>query len=175
MVANKEGLMSLIPSFFYAFKQTKAHAFFLLFNSRKGGEHWQPRTRVRTDERAADGNLIPSNLLPPQPPSPPLFPIPLLLRPAEADNLPPTSPSLPSTKARQVWDLKRGQWRQRDHVDEHCNVKEKGERRKGIQARGIKWKQKSRKGRRGWMLINFSADQETSDEISGRTGEWKRT
>lgn len=92
--------MSLIPSFFYAFKQTKAHAFFLLFNSRKGGEHWQPWTRVKTDERVADGNLIPSNLLPPQPPSPPQFPIPLLLRPAETENLPPTLPPHPSKKAR---------------------------------------------------------------------------
>lgn len=113
MVTNKEGLMSLIPSFFYAFEQTKTHAFVLLFNSRRGGEHWQLRTRTRTDERVADGNLIPSSLLPPQPPSPPQLPIPLLLRPAEADNLPPPSLPLSSTKDRQVWNLKRGQWRQR--------------------------------------------------------------
>ncbi|KAK4827751.1 hypothetical protein QYF61_021222 [Mycteria americana] len=57
--------------------------------------------------------------------------------PAEADNLPPTSPPLPSTKARQVWDLKRGQWRQRDRIAEHCDFKEKGQRRKGTLARGI--------------------------------------
>lgn len=92
--------MSLIPSFFCAFKQTKAHAFFLLFNSRKEGEPWQSRTRVRTDERVADGNLIPRNLLPPQPPFPPQFSIPFLFRPAKADNLSPTSPPFPSTKAR---------------------------------------------------------------------------
>lgn len=99
MVTNKEGLISLIPSFFYAFKQTKARAFFPLFDSRKGGEHWQLRARVRTDERLADGNLILSNLLPALPPSSPIPHPSLLLRPAEADNLPSTSPSLPSKNA----------------------------------------------------------------------------
>lgn len=100
IVTNKEGLMSLIPSFFCAFKQTKAHAFFLLFNSRKEGEPWQPRTRVRTDDRVADGILIPSNLLPPQSLYPPQFSITFLLRSAKTDNLSPTSPPFPSTKAR---------------------------------------------------------------------------
>lgn len=75
MVPNKDGLISLIPSCFYAFKQTKAHPFFLLFNSRatseKEGSTGSTGPELRADEKVADGDLIPSNLLPPSP-----FPLP---------------------------------------------------------------------------------------------------